>query len=52
MDQFFHYQRCKNNNCNFYHYFPISLNSYNDERKYILDETEKNSICLNIRSVK
>ena len=41
MDQLFHYQRCRNNNCNFYHYFPISLNSNNDERKYILDETEK-----------
>ena len=41
MDQLFHYQRCRNNNCNFYHYFPISLNSKNDERKYILDETEK-----------
>ena len=41
MDQLFHYQRCRNNNCNFYHYFPISLNSNNDERKYIFDETEK-----------
>ena len=41
MDHFFHYWRCRNNNCNFYHYFSISLNSYDDEGKCILDEIVK-----------
>ena len=46
MDHIFQYQRCRNNNFDFYHYYSLSLNSYDDERKCILNETEKKTLFV------
>lgn len=41
MESIFYIQRCKNNNCNFYQNFTISLNSYDKKGKCIISEKKK-----------
>ena len=40
-NQFFYYQRCKNENFNFYGCFPIFMDYYDNERNSVLQESQK-----------
>lgn len=52
MSSFFHYQRCENNKFIFYHYFPISLNSWDDDGNMPQIKRKNNSIHLSVRNAK
>ena len=40
-NSFLYYQKCKKMNCNFFSYFKIFLNNYDNDGECVLDETQK-----------
>ena len=41
MVNFLCHQKCKKNHCNFYCFFKILLNKYDNTRKYLVNEVQK-----------